>query len=306
MLLSIIIPAYNAAETITRSLDSVLNQSYQNLEVIVVNDGSSDKTEEILKDYASRDKRIKYIYKDNGGVSSARNLGMLQATGDYISFLDCDDSYRIDFAKLVVNKIGKVQPDLIFCGFNKVIDNKVEAFNTKFSTSNILKNYLLGVTAVQTAGWIIRREFLIKREIFFLEGYSWGEDVEFFSKVLSKNPALSFIEDYLVNYYVGHSEDQLSNFSLKQIDLDYQSNQRLIAYFSENTEIQNVIIRFRMQSSIVFKLAQALEVGADTNMIKQYYEQYATQIQKNYWDYGIKSVKLNIKKVLVFRKINSL
>ena len=87
---SVVIPAYNAADLTVKTVESVLEQTYANIEVIVVDDGSTDNTGERLQPYAGR---IKYIYKENGGACSARNLGIRMAEGDYIGFLDCDDIY---------------------------------------------------------------------------------------------------------------------------------------------------------------------------------------------------------------------
>ena len=90
-LVSVIIPAYNIEDYIGRCLDSIISQTYKNLEIIVVDDGSRDRTGEILDNYAKKDRRIKVIHKENGGVSSARNKGIEVAEGDYIGFIDGDD-----------------------------------------------------------------------------------------------------------------------------------------------------------------------------------------------------------------------
>ena len=86
-LVSVIIPAYNIEDYIGRCLDSVLSQTYKNLEIIVIDDGSSDRTGEILDDYEKKNHRMKVIHKENGGVSSARNIGIDRANGDYIGFV---------------------------------------------------------------------------------------------------------------------------------------------------------------------------------------------------------------------------
>ena len=90
-LVSIIIPVYNTEKYLRRCIDSLINQTYPNLEIIAVNDGSTDKCKEILNEYAQKDKRIIVIDKNNGGISSARNLGISRASGEYITFLDSDD-----------------------------------------------------------------------------------------------------------------------------------------------------------------------------------------------------------------------
>ena len=91
--ISIIIPAYNASKYITRTLDSICNQTYKNLEIIVVDDGSSDNTLEICKKQSEKDNRIKVYHKDNEGVTLARDMGISMATGELIGFIDADDTF---------------------------------------------------------------------------------------------------------------------------------------------------------------------------------------------------------------------
>ncbi|MBO7095774.1 MAG: glycosyltransferase family 2 protein, partial [Lachnospiraceae bacterium] len=95
-LISIIIPVYNAAKYLERSVGSVLKQSYRNLEIITVDDGSTDDSLELLNSFASSDSRVKVIHKENGGSSSARNAGLKAATGEYIGFIDADDYIEYD------------------------------------------------------------------------------------------------------------------------------------------------------------------------------------------------------------------
>ena len=100
-LVSIIVPVYNGEKTIERCLRSIQNQSYSNIEVLVVNDGSSDHTERIIRKYVQRDSRFRYIEKENTGVSDSRNVAMAEAKGDYFQFVDGDDWIEPDmFEKL--------------------------------------------------------------------------------------------------------------------------------------------------------------------------------------------------------------
>ena len=119
-LISIIIPAYNIKEYLTRTVDSILSQSYQNLEIILLNDGSTDGTAAVINDYAARDCRIKAIHKENGGVTSARLRGVVEATGEYIGFVDGDDCISSDmYARLVENAMTH-GADISHCGYQMV------------------------------------------------------------------------------------------------------------------------------------------------------------------------------------------
>ena len=111
-LVSVIIPAYNIEDYIGRCLDSIISQTYKNLEIIVVDDGSRDYTGEILDNYAKKDRRIKVIHKENGGVSSARNKGIEAAEGDYIGFIDGDDLIEPEMYKTLVDLLEEENADI--------------------------------------------------------------------------------------------------------------------------------------------------------------------------------------------------
>lgn len=123
-LLSVIVPVYNAGEWVGETLDSLLGQTYQNLEVLCVDDGSSDNSAEIIRKYQNRDSRIRLIEKENGGVSSARNLGIEEAKGEYIAFLDADDYVELSAYKTMIDLLEKEQSDITFCGFIRFWPNE--------------------------------------------------------------------------------------------------------------------------------------------------------------------------------------
>lgn len=116
-LVSIIIPVYNTASYLHRCLGSIKDQTYTNLEIILVDDGSTDRSGEICREYVGLDKRFKYYYQNNSGVSAARNLGLLKATGKYVSFVDSDDWVCADFIEELVEAIGAKKADIAVCGF---------------------------------------------------------------------------------------------------------------------------------------------------------------------------------------------
>ena len=113
ILISVIIPVYNAEEYIARALESVLNQTYEKLDIIVVDDGSDDNSLDICKRYAACDKRIKLLHKQNGGQASARTYGIKRACGDYITFLDADDYIDVETYANIIKKTDIRMPDVI-------------------------------------------------------------------------------------------------------------------------------------------------------------------------------------------------
>ena len=124
--ITVIIPVYNVEKFLRTCLDSVINQTYQNLEIICVNDGSTDSSPEILKEYFEKDDRIIIINKENGGLSSARNAGLDAATGEYVAFLDSDDWISKNFCKELLKSIIKTHSDAAIAQTHYVYENRIE------------------------------------------------------------------------------------------------------------------------------------------------------------------------------------
>lgn len=127
-LISVIIPAYNIEQYIERCLESVCGQTYSRLEIIVIDDGSSDGTGNIIDELARKDSRIVTIHKENGGVSAARNTGLDIAKGDYIGFVDGDDIIESDMYELLLRNALKYQADISHCGYQMVFPNRVDHY----------------------------------------------------------------------------------------------------------------------------------------------------------------------------------
>lgn len=123
--LSVIIPVYNGEKYIERCLESLINQTYQELEIIVIDDGSNDGSKELIKNIQKKDKRIFFYKKLNGGVSSARNYGLQKASQKYITFVDCDDTLDLDMYEILMKYIESEKYDIVHCGYKRIQDNKV-------------------------------------------------------------------------------------------------------------------------------------------------------------------------------------
>ena len=121
---SIIVPVYNVKPYLTEALDSILNQTYSDIEVIIINDGSTDGSAEICAAYAEQDHRIRLIHQENKGLSSARNAGLDVMTGDIVAFLDSDDAYDPDYLKLMVRAMICEQADLVICKYTNHYTNE--------------------------------------------------------------------------------------------------------------------------------------------------------------------------------------
>lgn len=186
--ISVVVPAYNTGRWLPRCLDSLLNQTYENLEVIVVNDGSTDDTREILEDYARGKERVKVVHKENGGVTSARLRGVAEADGDWIGFMDGDDEIEPDmYFRLLENAQGA---DISHCGHQVLFpDGRVEYVHN--SGMRKRQDHLTGLRDLLDGGMVESSlcTKLFRRELF--EGLQQWMD-----------PAIQNNEDLLMNYYL--------------------------------------------------------------------------------------------------------
>lgn len=129
-LISVIVPIYNVEKYLARCFDSIVNQTYKNLEIILVDDGSPDRCPQMCDDYAEKDSRIKVVHKKNGGLSDARNAGMAVSTGEYISFIDSDDYVSDDFFECLLDVMNKENSDIAECSVVKFYEgNHFDEFN---------------------------------------------------------------------------------------------------------------------------------------------------------------------------------
>lgn len=214
--ISIILPVYNSEKTLSRVINSIINQTYKNYELIIINDGSTDNSDQICKKYSEKYSQIKYIKINNTGVSSARNLGMKSATGNYIMFVDSDDEYYKDTLE-TVEKYMDNENELIIFGYDRIHTNKNK---TKLMNTNVtyLKNgkdkhifiekmegkYLFN----QIWNKVYKHEILKKYNIFFDENINSGEDYRFNLKYIEIIDNAIYIDKILYKYY--SSEEGLS------------------------------------------------------------------------------------------------
>ncbi|QIK69392.1 glycosyltransferase [Erysipelothrix sp. HDW6C] len=291
-LVSIVVPVYNGAESISQTIKSVLEQTYKNLELVVIDDGSTDNTASVIQSF--EDNRIVLKQITNGGVSNARNVGIEIAKGAYISFLDSDDSYELDYIENMLNHIQYTNSDLCFCGYNVVSVDSRQPRDTSFKTNNVLEDYLLGKIAVQTAGWLVKKSVLDDNTIRFVENISWGEDIEFFSEVISMSKSIVSVEQYLVNYLIDGDDQQLSAFSLDKIDRDYESIMRMVAskHVNSNSRIERILLGYRLPALLVYRMKTALERGYSIQDVQSYYQKYSKEAGVNAWNNGLRSIKL--------------
>lgn len=186
-LISIIMPVYNAEKYLNRSIESIMNQTYNNMEIILVNDGSTDNSLEICTNYQKKDNRIKLINQENKGVSIARNRGIDEATGDYIMFIDSDDYIEKNMIKDMEAKITEDDIDLVISGIKMnyirngqvVGEEKYQLKDKMYSIEEMLNDILIDIDLICICGpccKLYKREILKKNNIKFTNEFTMGED----------------------------------------------------------------------------------------------------------------------------------
>ena len=206
-LISVIVPVYNASKYLNRCIDSILGQTYTNLEVILVDDGSTDESPAICDSYGEKDNRVKVVHKENGGVSSARNAGLKVASGEYVAFVDCDDSIDKNMYELLAGIMERENVDLAICDDYRHENNKIMT-KSKHPSGIVSKEtvddrlVLISATDVNIcAPW----NKLYKRALIDFEfdtNVNWGEDQLFNYKYISKIDKMYYLDRQLYHYYV--------------------------------------------------------------------------------------------------------
>ena len=193
--ISVVVPAYNNAQWLPRTLDSLLAQNYENMEIIVVNDGSRDHTKAVLDDYAAREPRIKAIHKENGGVTSARLAGVAAAVGEWVGFVDGDDTVEPQMFAHLLENARETGADISHCGHRVLFpDGRVEFVHNTGDKRR--QDRLTGIRELLDGGQIESSlcTKLFRRKLF--------ENLE-----EKMDPAIKNGEDYLMNYYLFSAAD---------------------------------------------------------------------------------------------------
>ena len=248
MKLSVIVPVYNVERYLPVCLDSIRSQSYRDIEIICVNDGSTDRSLDILKMYASVEPRMRIIAKENGGLSSARNAGIRCATGDVVCFVDSDDFLNKNAVKRIVETFESTHADLITFGarvypeylsnwwLEKVLsprDVEYDAFDPSLFVSEAAEPF-----AWRTA---CSREFLVKQDLWFDEELRYGEDKLFHYMAYPRSRKTVFLSDKLYDYRVNRADSLMATRSedkVLRIDDHLRITDRICSDWKQRGQIE--------------------------------------------------------------------
>ena len=269
-LISIVVPIYNVEQYLQKCVDSLINQTYKNLEIILVDDGSPDNCPKICDEYAKQDSRIKVIHKENGGLSDARNAGMKIATGEYISFIDSDDWIKSEMVEDMYNRIIEDNSDLVSSGVLWVDEDGVEIRNATVSENCVLNTEqamteLINDGKLKQHVWNKLYKADLIKNIPFDKG-KYHEDVFWSYKVIGEAERIS-IEKNSYYFYVQRSESIMGEkYSAKRLDA-LDAMELSCEYTKEKfPKLYNNALTVYI-GSCMYHLQLALTAGADKEVI---------------------------------------
>lgn len=284
--ISIIIPVYNAELYLKKCIDSVVNQTYQNLEIILINDGSIDRSLEICLEYAQKDERIIVIdLKKNSGQSNARNLGLEKSSGEYLGFVDSDDWIELDMFSYLVSLIKETESDVAKIQSRKVYQDEIILYNTKekkeiYKEGQIIKRFLLDD---DYSLW----NKLYKRELFKNITFETGiiyEDMFPLYKIMKR--CKKMVESNQIKYFyrIMDGSTTVSCFKKRDLALLNECQKMVDLSMSETTEIQK-LTEVRLNRSYLSLLAKIGKYGYDKSITNQeieyYIEMFRRKIKQN-------------------------
>lgn len=280
--ISIIVPIYNAEKYLNKCIKSLINQTKENLEFILVNDGSTDSSEEIIKSY--KDKRIKYFKNKNQGIGKTRNFGMQKATGKYIMFLDSDDYLATNACEELFSKAEKDNLDLVINNFYRVeeeTEKKVEVIIPEFKNTTLKENKSL-LLDVNVAPWnkLYKSELLKKNKIQFVEDLKY-EDAPFVVEAMDKAKKIGYIKKFL-NYYVIHKNSETTVRDEKIFDI-IEIVDKIRKYFSKRKEFTETVDKLSVRILTNYTIQQRVQQDKGTGM--QFVDKAFQYMKENIPDY---------------------
>lgn len=289
-LISIIIPVYNVEQYLCKCLDSIINQTYIKLQIIIINDGSTDNSLEICKRYADRDSRITLINQDNKGLSGARNTGLRVATGDYIFFTDSDDWLSLQAIEELVSLAKKYNADCVAgnylkSGNDREYRTRNKAITIKQYTSGKFVDLMTKPNGQFCFAWgrLIKKDF--KEYLYFPEGYTF-EDLQTMPQAISKMKKIIYTNEIIYFYRVRQGSISNSFFSLKATDeMDGYISVVNLGLQLKNKKIITNGILFFLTKYYYYKLRFYIH-NFDITRYKDKYKPYASWFQKMLFSKG--------------------
>ncbi|NJJ41641.1 glycosyltransferase family 2 protein [Paenibacillus apii] len=292
--ISVVVPIFNVEQYLERCLDSIINQSYKDLEIILVNDGSTDRCYEICETYKQKDRRIVVIHQQNGGLSEARNTGISRATGEYIGFVDSDDYIERDMYQFLYNLIKKYNAEISICGTYITYDNKrIKSYKNNIELlmdSETAIKHMLEEIFFNTSAWDKLYNTSLFKEIKY-PSKKLSEDLFTTYKLFNTAQSIAFSSEAKYFYCQTPNSIMRSDFNLKKLDT-LEALREISAFAKQHYPSLLVNVNNRYVRYSVSYISQMIKCGYDN---LELIEEMRNSIKENLFDYFTSSYKFSSK-----------
>ncbi|MBR2246592.1 MAG: glycosyltransferase family 2 protein [Bacilli bacterium] len=287
--ISIVVPCYNMEKKVKCCIDSIKKQSHKNFEVLMIDDGSKDKTAEVIKKNIKYDKRFKYLYKKNGGLSDARNFGIKKAKGNYICFIDSDDYIEDDYLECLYNSIKENNTDISISYFMRIYENKKSLNKINSSFNELIKH---------PAAWnkLYKIELFKNSDIEYPLG-KWYEDLGTFPKLLMLSSKISIVKKPLYNY-IQNSSSIMHTYSDRIYEIydivedikKFAKDNKVYRRYKDNIEFINI---YHILIGTIYRAS--FREDFNVNIIRKIVNKVEKEYPNWYRNKGIKELPLPYK-----------
>ena len=278
--ISIIVPIYNAEKYLKKCIDSLINQTKKEIEIILINDGSTDNSEDIIKEY--KDKRIRYFKNKNQGIGKTRNFGIEKATGKYIMFVDSDDYIENDECEKLYDKAINCNLDLVICDFYKVYDSgDIEQVCTpNFEESSLKENPDIITEYLCPWAKLYSRKMIMDNNIRFVENLKY-EDAPFVIEALCNSKKIGKVNECL-NYYAIHSNSETTVRDKRCFDI-LKIIDKIRKYTKDKDYLKEKIDKLTVRIITNYTIQQRMQ--SDKRIAMKFIDKAFTYLKKEIPDY---------------------
>lgn len=280
-MISVIVPVYNVEDYLGECLESILNQSYKNLEIIIVNDGSTDNSKEVILEYKRNYPNISVIDQQNKGLSEARNTGLRNAKGEYISFIDSDDKIAWDTYEKCIDRFNKYNVDVVQFGMLLFDERKKEEDIVVGCEESVLghehfkyivNNYINSWAYFSACCHVYKRNSLIEDELYFVPKLI-SEDMDFWIRIIMKNPKISVINKAFYMYRQRSGSISKTKKSIRDVESNNYIINTYLSYMNEYTyleeEFRKIIYRLLEIKVDVVSMVEPVNENLRENELKE-------------------------------------
>lgn len=257
--ISVIVPVYNVEKYLRECLDSIVSQTFKDIEIICVNDGSTDSSLEILNEYEQKDGRIKVLSQNNSGASAARNKGIAASCSPYITFVDADDLVDISAFEKMLECLERNDADYVYCRIERfdgrtgcpiksIKTNAESHIKSDFFNENDMPDSFYPLLSESACDKMYKKDFIIKNNLYFPEGLMY-EDVPFFARLYLSAEKISFLDEFFYKYRQFHCSSITQSSGRKHFDIfkAFELRRNVFKKFEKWEKYKTVILLYEIK-----------------------------------------------------------